>query len=72
MLSERLRNRELFKGCNLLDDRQKALELIDGIVDALVLAMLTAEVKELFDRDVIEEYVISTLEKAEALYYGEV
>ena len=72
MLSERLRNRELFKGCDLLTERQKTLDYLDSLADTLVLAMVTAEVKGVFDREVIEEYVIASIEASEAMYYGEV
>lgn len=70
MLSERLRNKELFKDADVFEQRKRGLDLLDSQAEKLVIAMRTIENLELFDRETIEEYVIASIEASEVAYYG--
>lgn len=53
-----------------VDDKVKALDMLEECVDNLILGMATVEHMNIFDREEIEEYVISYMEAFEKRYYG--
>lgn len=73
MLSDKLKRRLLYTEISFparADDKVKALDMLEECVDNLILGMATVERMNIFDREEIEEYVISYMEAFEKRYYG--
>lgn len=69
MLSERLKNRELFEREIKLASTERALALLEECTEQLVLTMRTVEKMGLLERDNIQDYVLNRMESYEKKYY---
>ena len=72
MLSERLKNKELFPDSRL-DNRYKKLakDLLKDVVENLVIGMRVAEYYSNMSAEEVEQFVIEWLEECEKRYYSE-
>ena len=71
MLTERLREKELFKeDLKKEESRQDALRLLDDQTEALITAMVAVERRKDYEREEIERYVLRRMEYYEVYLYG--
>lgn len=72
MLSERLKNKELFPDSRL-DNRYKELakDMLKDVVENLVIGMRAAEKYGGMSQEDVEQYVIERLEEVEKRYYSD-
>lgn len=69
LLSDRLKNRELFEDEVKVSSMQKALAMLEECTDQLVLTMRTIEKMGILEREHIQDYVLNRMEAYEKRYY---
>lgn len=69
LLSEKLKNRDLFEREVKLTSMGKALAMLEECTDQLILTMRTIEKMGLIERENIQEYVLNRMEAYEKRYY---
>jgi hypothetical protein len=69
LLSEKLKNRDLFEREVKLTSMGKALAMLEECTDQLILTMRTIEKMGLIERENIQEYVLNRMEAYEKKYY---
>lgn len=69
MLSERLKNRELFEREIKLASTERALMMLEECTEQLVLTMRTVEKMGILERENIQDYVLNRMESYEKKYY---
>lgn len=69
LLSEKLKNRDLFEREVKLTSMGKALAMLEECTDQLILTMRTIEKMGLIEREHIQEYVLNRMEAYEKRYY---